>query len=153
MDFSEFFQTSKVHHYHCLQSHQISRNSVERFSVASQNRFWTRTPPGGILGENSKIHKLGAVRPHPVNMCTKFQEDPTQTVGGDAFSVGRRKSNGAKRSPRCRRPSWIFRNFFKRQKFTTITVYNPTKFHGIPSSNFPSRAKTSFGLERHLVAF
>ncbi len=49
---SKIVSMSTVDHYHCLQSHQISWNSVKQFSVTSQNRFWTKWPPGGVLGEN-----------------------------------------------------------------------------------------------------
>ncbi len=87
--------------------------------------------------------------PQPVNMCTKFQEDPIQTVGEDRLSTGQSRKTVA----RCRWPSWIFRNFFKCQKLTSTTVYNPTKFQGIPSSGFPSRAKTDFGQTGHQMAF
>ncbi len=82
---------SKVRHYHCLQPHQISRNSVERFSITTKNGFWTKWPPGGILGENRQIWQTHTIVLHPGNKCTKFQEDPMQTVGGDRLSVGQRR--------------------------------------------------------------
>ncbi len=115
----------------------------------TQNGFLTRTPPGGILGENSKIRQMRTMPPHPVNMCTKFQKDPIQTVGEDSLSVGQSRKTVAFA------PAAIldFSEISPGQKLPTTTVHNPTKFQGIPSSGFPSRPKRDFGQERHLVAF
>ncbi len=112
LDFSEILKYQKADTYHCLQFHQISRNSVRRFSVTSQNRFRTKRPPGGILGENWKIWHMHTIGLHAGNTCTKFQEDLTQTVEEIDFLLDKCE----KRSPGRWRPSWIFSEIFQHPK-------------------------------------